>query len=65
MPEKQYILAVLGGGRGYTLTDQDMWGLRDAMIHCVTTGYFDENKEWAEAMLKRLRELRSDGENDD
>lgn len=65
MPDKKYILAVMGGGRGYTLSDQDMWGLRDAMIHCNDTGYFNENKEWAEAMLDRIRKLRSEGEEED
>ena len=60
MSEKKYILARIGGGRGYTLTDQDLWGLRDALYHGIDSGYFKDNKEWAESMKDKINKLREE-----
>ena len=54
----KFILTKLGGGKGYTLFDSDLWGLRDALYHGIQDGYFKENKEWAEAMAEKINELR-------
>lgn len=49
---------------GFTLSDNDAWGLECALIHSQQTGYFDndgsdgKNKQWAEAMLDRIRQFR-------
>jgi proteasome assembly chaperone (PAC2) family protein len=43
---------------GLVLSDTDAWGLESALIHGQQDGYFDDNKEWAEAMLQRLRKFR-------
>ena len=54
-----FVLTLLHGGPGFTLHDNDMWGLECALEHGLVDEYFVDNKEWAEAMLKRIRELRS------
>jgi len=46
---------------GLTLSDTDAWGLQSALIHGQQTGYFDDNKEWAEAMLQRINKFREEG----
>ena len=43
---------------GLILSDTDAWGLESAIIHGQQTGYFDDNKEWAEAMLQRIYRFR-------
>ena len=57
----KFILTKLGGGKGYTLTDTDLWGLSSALLHLLTnTKYFEgQNKEWAEAMANKISELRN------
>lgn len=57
---KQYILTVLGGGQGYTLSDADLWGLECALQHGLQDGYFTDNAEWAKGMADRLIKLRAD-----
>ncbi len=57
MAEK-YILTVLGGGPGFTLTDSDMWGIECALQHSIDDGYMKDNAEWAKNMLERVRVLR-------
>lgn len=54
----KFILTMLGGGQGYTLEDTDLWGLECALEHGLQDGYFADNREWAEAMLKKIRKLR-------
>lgn len=44
---------------GLTLSDTDLWGLRDCLYHCQKDGYLDENKEWGEGMLQRINDYRS------
>lgn len=55
---KKAILTILGGGPGFTLEDTDLWGLESAIIHGQMNGYFNDNKEWAEAMLEKIGKLR-------
>jgi len=56
--EKQAILTVIGGGPGFTLEDTDLWGLESSIQHGIQDGYHDDNKEWAEGMLKKIGQLR-------
>jgi len=63
MTTKQYMITVLGGGRGYTLEDTDLWGLLCALEHGLLDGYFENegisfNRDWAKAMVNRLQILR-------
>ena len=60
---KKFLLHQLGGGPGYTLEDTDLWGLLCALIHGQEDGYFEDNKEWAEGMLDKIRTLRGDEDN--
>jgi hypothetical protein len=55
---KQYVLTVLGGGKGFTLADTDLWGLLTALNHGLDDGYFKDNLQWAEGMIERLNTLR-------
>lgn len=57
-PEKQYGLFCLGGGRGATLKESDLWGITNALIHALDTGYMKDNQEWAMSLIKRINELR-------
>lgn len=57
---KKAIITILGGGPGFTLEDTDLWGLESALIHGQMDGYFDDNKEWAEAMLEKIGKLRAE-----
>ena len=50
--------ALEGARSGLTLSDTDAWGLQSALIHGQQDGYFDDNKEWAEAMLQRVNKFR-------
>ena len=63
--DKKFIITVLGGGQGYTLTDSDMWGLRDCLYHCIGDGYLKENQGWGETMVERINKLRHSGEEDE
>lgn len=54
----QFILAKMGGGKGFTLDDADMWGMQNALIHGIQNGYFKDNQEWAAKMLYRITSLR-------
>jgi len=60
----KFILTKLGGGKGYTLLDSDLWGLSSALTHLLAnTNYFEgTNKEWAEAMAEKINELRHSDE---
>ncbi len=62
MSDQRYVLARVGGGKGITITDTDLWGLGSALHAGIQSGYFDDNKEWAEGMTKRISNLRSDSE---
>lgn len=44
---------------GITLSDTDLWGLRDCLYHCQQDGYLEENKEWGENMVQRINDFRS------
>ncbi len=44
--------------QGLQVTDSDLWGLRDALYHCQQTGYDKDNKEWTQAMLDHINEMR-------
>lgn len=54
----KFILTVLSGGPGYTLDDNDLWGLESALTEGLQNGYLEENREWAETMLERIGKLR-------
>jgi len=45
---------------GLVLSDTDAWGLQNAIVHGQQTGYFDDNKEWAEAMHQRIIRYREE-----
>lgn len=53
------IITVLGGGPGFTLVDTDLWGLQCALEHGLADGYLADNREWAQAMVERIRKLRN------
>jgi hypothetical protein len=55
----KFILTKLGGGEGYTLTDNDLWGLRDALYHGIDSGYLKDNEKWAKGMIEKISDLRS------
>lgn len=59
MPNRKYLLHVLGGGKGYTLEDTDLWGIECAIHDALRLGAMAGNEEWAKGMLARLSELRS------
>jgi len=44
---------------GLVLSDSDLWGLRDALYHCLNHGYLDENKEWGNNMVDRINSYRN------
>ena len=44
---------------GLTLSNTDLWGLRDCLYHCQQDGYLKENKEWGEDMIQRINDFRS------
>ena len=50
--------ALQGAKSDLILSDTDAWGLQSALIHGQQTGYFDDNKEWAEGMLQKINEFR-------
>lgn len=43
---------------GLILSDNDAWGLRDALYRGIGDGYFNENKEWANSMVARINQYR-------
>jgi len=59
---KKFVLTILSGGPGYTLEDNDLWGLETALEHGLQDGYFKENEEWAKKMLGRIKRLRNHAE---
>jgi len=59
MATGKVIICPLGGGRGYTLEDTDLWGLECALIHAQLDGYLEDNPEWATGMLEKLQSLRA------
>ena len=50
--------ALQGAKSELILSDTDARGLQSALIHGQQTGYFEDNKEWAEAMLQRINNFR-------
>jgi len=50
---------MIGGGQGYTLEDTDLWGLECALEHGLQDGYLEDNREWAESMLEKIKKLRN------
>lgn len=56
--DRKAALTMLGPGPCFPVTDNDLWGLQNAIQHCIDNGYFKENEEWAEAMLDHIRVLR-------
>jgi len=43
------------------LSDRDLWGLWCAVQHGIDSGYFVENREWAEAMAELIQKVRGIG----
>jgi len=45
---------------GFVLSDNDLWGLRDCLYHCLDDGYAkEENEEWTKNMTDRINDYRN------
>jgi len=50
--------------RQISFSDSDLWGLESALNHGLQDGYLLDNKEWVEAILERIGQLRKRPEED-
>jgi hypothetical protein len=58
--DRKYVLATLGDGPRYNLTDTDMQLIQDALAHSINDGHIKENKERAQGLVAEVETLRTD-----
>jgi hypothetical protein len=58
--DRKYVLAALGDGPRYNLTDTDMLLIQKALSHGLNDGHITENKERAQGMVAEIERLRTD-----
>lgn len=58
--DRKYVLAALGDGPKYSLTDTDMLIIQNALSHGLNDGHIAESKERAQGMVAEIERLRTD-----